>query len=190
MQHWWQHVDIPSKSTPEREVLVRAGRSEDLAALTEIYNHYVIHTPITFDTSPVTIEGRAEWMSHYAETGPHRLLVAVAGGVVAVAGGVVAGYATSSRFRDRQAYATSIETTVYCRAGYTGQGIGSRLYAALFDALRGEDIHRAYAGITMPNDASEALHRRFGFTDLGPYHEVGRKFGVYWDVLWLEKALA
>jgi phosphinothricin acetyltransferase len=176
-------VDIPSTSTRRREVLVRAGRPEDLAALTEIYNHYVIHTPITFDTEAVTPEGRAEWMSHYGKAGPHRLLVAVADGVVA-------GYATSSRFRDKQGYATSVETTVYCRAGYIGQGIGSRLYAALFDALRPEDLHRAYAGITIPNDASESLHRRFGFTDLGTYHEVGRKFGAYWDVLWLEKRLA
>ena len=99
------------------------------------------------------------------------------------------GYASSSQFRGKQAYATSIETSVYCRPGFSGLGIGSQLYAALFDAVRDQDLHRAYAGITIPNAASEAVHRRFGFTDLGVYHEVGRKLGKYWDVLWMEKKL-
>ena len=162
---------------------MRPAVPADLPTLTDIYNHYVTHTPITFDVVPVSVDNRAAWLSHYADSGPHRLLVAVADEVVV-------GYATSGRFRDKPAYATSIETSVYCRRGFTGRGVGTRLYAALFDALRGEDLQRAYAGVTLPNDASEALHRRFGFTELGVYHQVGRKFGRYWDVLWMEKALS
>jgi phosphinothricin acetyltransferase len=142
----------------------------------------VAGSPATFDTAPVTLEARAEWMAHYADSGPHRLLVAVDDGIVA-------GYVTSSRFRERPAYATSIETSAYCRAGFTGRGIGTTLYRALFDALHGEDLHRAYAGVTIPNPASVALHRKLGFDELGVYNEVGRKFGRYWDVLWLERAL-
>jgi len=174
--------DPPDANITSMSVVVRPGSVADSVALADIYNHYVVHTAITFDTVPVTPGGRAEWLTHYAEEGPNRLLVAVVDGVMA-------GYATSSPFRSRPAYATSIETSVYCRPGFTGRGIGARLYATLFEALRGEDVHRAYAGITIPNAASEVLHRRFDFSDIGVYHEVGRKFGRYWDVLWLEKRL-
>jgi phosphinothricin acetyltransferase len=152
--------------------LVRPGCREDLPALTDIYNYYVLNTAITFDIAPSTIESRAEWLSHYHETGPHRLLVAEVDGVVA-------GYATSSKYREKPAYATSIETSIYLDQRFAGQGIGSLLYTALFAALRDEDVHRAYAGITLPNPASIALHKRFGFTSVGVYHEVGRKFGIY-----------
>jgi phosphinothricin acetyltransferase len=162
---------------------VRPGTAADLPALTDIYNHYVRHTPFTFDVEPVSVEARAEWLTHYAETGPHRLLVAVA------PDGTAIGYATSSAFRHKPAYTTSVETSVYCHPEWVGEGIGSALYVALFEALRGEDVHRAYAGIALPNDASEALHKRFGFTEIGVYHEVGRKLGRYWDVRWFEKML-
>jgi phosphinothricin acetyltransferase len=164
------------------DVVVRSGRAADVTAVTDIYNHYVSHTMITFDTVPVTVAARAEWLAHYADSGPHRLLVALLDGAVV-------GYATSSRFGDRPGYATSIQTSAYCAANFTGRGIGTRLYTALFDAVRDEDLHRAYAGIALPNAASEAFHRRFGFRDIGIYHEVGRKFGRFWDVLWLEKSL-
>lgn len=163
-------------------VTVRAGRPDDLAALTDIYNHYVVNTHVTFDLEPFTVEQRREWLSHYRPAGRHRLFVAAEGDAVL-------GYATSSRFREKAAYATSVETTVYCRVDAVGRSIGSLLYAALFDALADEDVHRAYAGIALPNDASLALHRRFGFTDVGTYREVGRKFGRYWDVTWLERPL-
>jgi phosphinothricin acetyltransferase len=59
----------------------------------------------------------------------------------------------------------------------------------LFDALRNEDIHRVMAGITLPNDASVKIHRRFGFTDVGVFTESGRKFDRYWDVVWMQRPL-
>ncbi|CAM5301397.1 N-acetyltransferase OS=Streptomyces tendae OX=1932 GN=GUR47_27290 PE=4 SV=1 [Streptomyces tendae] len=99
------------------------------------------------------------------------------------------GYATSSPYRAKPAYATSVETTVYVAPGAGGRGIGSLLYASLFDALAGEDLHRAYAAVAQPNEASARLHARFGFRHVGTYREVGRKFGRYWDVAWYEKPL-
>ncbi len=69
------------------------------------------------------------------------------------------------------------------------RGIGTLLYGALFAALADEDLHRAYAGIAQPNEASERLHARFGFRYIGTHREVGRKFGRYWDVAWYEKSL-
>lgn len=162
-------------------VTIRAGREDDVPALTRIYNHFVEHTHVTFDLEPFTVEARRDWFGHYAETGRHRLLVAESGD-----GGVV-GYATSGRFRDKPAYAPSVETTVYCSPEAVGHGVGSALYEALFASLGSEDVHRAYAGVALPNDASLALHRRFGFVEIGTFHEVGRKFGKWWDVTWLER---
>jgi phosphinothricin acetyltransferase len=82
-----------------------------------------------------------------------------------------------------------VETTIYCAQGAEGKGIGSRLYAALFDAIAAEDIRRIVGGYTLPNAASAALHRRFGFKTVGVFSEVGRKFGKYWDVAWTERPL-
>ncbi len=159
---------------------IRPAQLGDLDALTALYNHYVVETPITFDIEPWSVDARRGWFDHYAEEGPHRLLVADAGGEML-------GYACSSRFRPKAAYDTSVETTVYLRPDALGRGLGRDLYGALFEALRDEDVHRAYAGITIPNDASEALHARFGFRPLGVYEEVGRKFERWWSVRWFEK---
>lgn len=165
------------------DVDLRAARAADLAGLTEIYNHYVRETPVTFDVEPFDAEARRPWLEGFAEQGPYRLLVAERHGELL-------GYTGSMRFRSKAAYLTSVETTVYVRPGCTGRGLGALLYAELFDALRGEALHRAYAGITIPNPISIRLHERFGFRPVGVFHEVGRKLGRYWDVAWYEKSLA
>lgn len=166
----------------DASVEVRPGREDDLEALNAIYNHYVSEAHCTFDLEPLTIESRREWFTHYAETGPHRLFVALEADRVI-------GFASSSRFRTKRGYDTSVETSIYIAPDATGRGVGARLYAALFDALEGEDLHRAYAGITLPNPPSIALHERFGFKRVAHFTEQGRKFGRYWDVAWFEKPL-
>ncbi|MEV5280044.1 N-acetyltransferase family protein [Streptomyces sp. NPDC051994] len=169
------------------DVQVRPGVEADLGALTDIYNHFIRETAITFDTTAVTAEQRRPWLHSHPEDGPHRLLVAHDDRFVGR--GRVLGYATSSPFRARAAYATSVELSVYCAPQALGRGVGTLLYRSLFEALAGEDLHRAYAGIALPNEASIRLHERFGFTHVGTYREVGRKFGRYWDVAWYEKEL-
>ncbi|MFI8521426.1 GNAT family N-acetyltransferase [Streptomyces sp. NPDC085481] len=166
------------------DVQVRPGTEGDLAALTELYNHYVRETAVTFDTEPFTPEQRLLWLRSHPKDGPHRLLVAQAADT-----GEILGYATSSAFRPKAAYATSVEVSVYLSPASGGRGIGTRLYEELFKALAAEDLHRAYAGIAQPNEASARLHARFGFRHIGTYAEVGRKFGRYWDVAWYEKEL-
>ena len=104
-------------------------------------------------------------------------------------GRTILGYATSSPFRPKAAYATSVETSIYLAPDAGGRGIGTLLYKQLFDALATQDVHRAYAGITLPNEASVRIHERFGFRRIGVYEEVGRKFGRYYDVAWFEKRL-
>src|ERR1051325_11231682 len=120
-----------------QQLTVRACGEADLDQVNDIYNHYVATSPATFDLEPRTIEQRREWFSHYATSGRHRALVATDGDRVL-------GWATSSPVRPRRAYETSIETTVYVTPDAVGSGVGTALYAALFDALAGEDIHRAY----------------------------------------------
>ncbi|MFF8032443.1 GNAT family N-acetyltransferase [Streptomyces sp. NPDC016626] len=170
--------------TEYAEVQVRPGNEDDLTPLTDLYNHYVRETPITFDTAPFTPEERRPWLLSHPEDGPCRLMVATDAGSQRILG-----YATSSPFRPKPAYATSVETTVYVAPDAGRRGVGTLLYTALFDALAGEDLHRAYAGIAQPNDASTRLHERFGFRHVGTYREVGRKFGRWWDVAWYEKPL-
>lgn len=160
--------------------LIRPALRTDLPRLTEIYNHYVIHTPITFDTRSLTVEERVPWFEQFAATGRYRLFVAELDGKIAA-------YAGTTRFRPKPAYGTTVETTVYCAPESAGHGLGSKLYTALFRSLENEDVHRIVAGYVPPNPASEALHRRFGFQLVGTFSENGYKFGRYWDVCWLER---
>ena len=159
---------------------VRPATTADLAAVNDVYNQYVRETHYTFDVEPMTIDARQEWFTHYATTGRHRLLVAVSDDHVI-------GYACTSRFRPKPGYDTSVETSVYLLPESVGRGAGSKLYEELFKGIEGEDIHRAYAGIALPNPASIALHERFGFKRVAHFTEQGRKFERFWDVAWYEK---
>ena len=162
------------------ESRVRPATPDDLPSIVAIYNHYVETTHVTFDLEPVTVAARRPWFEAFGERGRHRILVGVEDGDVAA-------YACSHEFRRKRAYETSVETTVYVRPESLGRGWGRTLYAALFRELATEDVHRAYAGVALPNEASLALHRAFGFREVGTFREVGRKFGRYWDVCWLER---
>jgi phosphinothricin acetyltransferase len=164
------------------ETRIRAANKGDAPRLTEIYNHYVIHTPVTFDVDPYTVERRAAWFEQFGPRGRYRLLVAEDDSGVT-------GYAGTTRFRPKSAYETTVETTVYCAPGAVGKGIGGALYSALLEALAGEDIHRVVAGYVLPNPASAALHARLRFQPVGVFRENGRKFGRYWDVAWVDRLL-
>lgn len=165
------------------KVQIRHAERRDLPRLTEIYNYYVLNTPVTFDVEPYTVERRQAWLGQFASAGRYRLLVAESD-----AG--VLGYAGTTPFRPKAAYETTVETTIYCAPDVVGKGIGKRLYAALFEALRGEDIHRFVAGYALPNPATAAIHEHFGFKIVGVFSENGRKFGKYWDVCWVERSVS
>ena len=166
-----------------RGVAIRTASQDDLAELTEIYNHYVIHTTITFDVDPFTVENRQAWFDAHVTDPRHRLFAAEEGGRVV-------GYASTSRFRQKAAYDTTVEASVYCSPTAVGRGIGRSLYQMLFESIAGQDINRIVAGVTLPNDSSIALHRRFGFKPVGTFSANGRKFGRYWDVAWFERPLS
>ncbi|HVE91570.1 MAG TPA: GNAT family N-acetyltransferase [Actinomycetota bacterium] len=163
-----------------RSLGIRNGTAGDLAAVNEIYNHYVLTSHCTFDVEPVGIDTRHEWFGTFEVRGRYRFLVAESGGRVV-------GWATSSPYRPRRAYETSVETTVYVAQQATRGGIATSLYSALMDLVAGEDVHRAYGVIALPNEPSVRLHERLGFRLSGLFSEQGRKFGRWWDVAWYEK---
>ena len=163
------------------DVQIRNGEPGDLARLVDIYNHYVTETHITFHTEPFVVGARTQWFTQFAEAGPHRLLVAERSEEVV-------GYASSTQFKPRPAYDSSVETTIYLDAEHVGDGLGTRLYGALLDELIADaGVHRAYGGTALPNPPSIAMHERLGFKHVGTYCEVGFKFDKYWDVSWFEK---
>ncbi|MGA7077716.1 MAG: N-acetyltransferase family protein [Terriglobales bacterium] len=180
----WRRVageDARATQVMTEALTIRTAERRDLARITEIYNYYVLNTPVTFDVEPYTVERREAWFAQFNSTGRHRL-------IVAEENGIVMGYAGTTRFRPKAAYETTVETTVYCAPEAIGRGLGKRLYAELFAVLKGEDVHRFVAVYVLPNPATEALHRRFGFREVGVLSENGRKFGKYWDVCWVERA--
>lgn len=164
------------------EIEVRPAVLGDIPAINDLYNRFVSETAITFDVVPSTLQAREEWFRQFSTSGPYQLFTAEAGGTFA-------GYVGSLRFRPKEAYRTSIETTIYVDPAFQGRGVGHALYEALFAALAQTDIHRAYAGIALPNEPSIRLHESAGFRHIGTYNEVGFKLGRYWDVAWYERPI-
>lgn len=164
------------------DITIRRVEQPDLPSLLAIYNHYIETTAITFDLEPKTLAQRQAWLDTFKPSGRYQCFVAVKAGEPI-------GWACSGQFREKAAYQTSIETSIYLKPGAQGQGLGRKLYETLFAALAVEDVHRAYAGITVPNEASVGAHCAMGFTLVGTYLEVGRKFDRFWDVAWYVKNL-
>jgi phosphinothricin acetyltransferase len=142
----------------------------------------VINTHVTFDIAPRTLDQRLAWFAMFGDCGRYQCFVAARGGRAV-------GWASSVPFKERAAYATSVETSAYLAPDEVGRGHGRRLYRTLLDALEAGDVHRAYAAVCLPNESSVGLHERMGFARVGTYREVGRKFGRFWDVAAYERSV-
>ncbi len=118
------------------ETTIRSGRIKDLPDITDIYNHYVRESWITFDVEPFTVEQRRPWFDTFAEEGPYRLLVAPGDGRLR-------GFTFSHRFRRKPAYDTSVETSIYMHPDDRECGLGRSLYERLMGILEREQVHRA-----------------------------------------------
>ena len=164
------------------DVLVRAGETSDLPRIKQIYDHYVLNTHATFDIEPPELTDWQDWFYDGVAGGEQLFFVAERAGEVV-------GYVKTDPFRHKAAYDTSRYTTIYIDKAATGQGIGSILYRRLFEELDHLDLHRVYAAIALPNDASVALHQKFGYEEVGRFREVGRKFDRWYDVATYEKPL-
>jgi phosphinothricin acetyltransferase len=162
-------------------VLIDTATPADHAGVIAVYNHYIEHSVATFDTEIETVESKADWLATFRQTGPHQLLVARAPDVV--------GFACTSPYRDHAAFDATVVMSLYIAKGHVGQGVGALLYDHLFGAVADTGLHRALAGIALPNDASIALHRRFGFTDVGTFDEYATKWGRPLSTLWMQRPL-
>jgi L-amino acid N-acyltransferase YncA len=161
----------PHTSTPP---IIRPVRAGDAHALAAIYNHYVAHTVVTFEEEPVTA---AEMLRRVQDVQARSLPWLVADELESVRG-----YAYATPWKARSAYRFSAECTVYLDAAHVGRGLGSLLYAELFRLLEAAGIHTVLGGIALPNDASVALHERFGMRQVAELKEVGFQFGRWVDV--------
>lgn len=161
---------------------IRSASVDDVGALRALRNHYIAASHATFDEQPLDAEAVDAWVRGFADTGRHRLLVAEKAGRVV-------GFASSQPYRHHPAFRLTVETSIYVAPGEGGGGIGSRLYEALFAAIAGEALHRAVAGIALPNDASIGLHRKHGFREVGVFDGYAVKNGAFVSSVWMQREL-
>src|SRR5687768_8634838 len=159
---------------------VRVARLEDAEALRAIYNVEVETSTVTFDLVPRTAADQRAWLA--ARSGAHTALVAVDGGEVV-------GFGSLSPYRDRPAYSTSVEDSVYVHRSHQGKGVGRLLLDELVQRATAHGFHTVLARIVGGHEASIALHRRCGFEIVGVEKEVGRKFGRWLDVVLMQRLL-
>ena len=161
--------------------IVRDATAQDAAACATVYAPYVTDTVVSFETEPPTPAEMAARIA--AAQRAHAWLVLEADGRVV-------GYAYAGPYKARPAYRWSCEVSVYLERGRRRSGGGRALYAALFDRLAERGFRTAVAGMTLPNEASEGLHRAMGFEPIGTYRRIGWKHGAWHDVAWTQRALA
>ena len=161
-------------------MLVRLATPADNEAIRAIYNIEVIESTVTFDLVPRSADDQQRWLS--ARSCAHAVLVAEDAGEVV-------GFGSLSPYRDRPAYSTSVEDSIYVRRDQQGRGVGKALLGELLRLATAHGFHAVMARIVGGHEASIALHRAAGFEIVGTEREVGRKFGRWLDVLVMQLLL-
>jgi len=161
-------------------VHARLATIDDAEATRAIYNLEVTESTVTFDLVPRTLEEQRSWIT--ARSGAHAV-------IVAEHEGDVVGFASFSPYRDRPAYSTSVEDSVYVRRDQRGTGVGKMLLTELVEVARSHGFHAMIARIVGGHDASIALHESLGFVMVGTEREIGRKFGRWLDVVEMQLLL-
>jgi L-amino acid N-acyltransferase YncA len=169
----------PPVSGPEPSV--RPAQRRDAEAIRAIYNLEIVESTVTFDLVPRTLDEQVAWLDDHA--GAHPAIVAVD------PAGRVVGFGSLSPYRDRPAYATTVEDSVYVHRDHRSAGIGRLLLDELVRLGREHGFHNAIARIVGGHEASIALHERCGFAVVGTEREVGRKFGIWLDVVLMQRLL-
>jgi L-amino acid N-acyltransferase YncA len=172
----------PAPGTRHEGIVVRAARLADAEAIRQIYNHEVLSTTATFDLVPRSLEDQQAWLAD--RSGAFSVIVAVDPHEIdpQTAEPAVVGFASLSPYRERAAYRTSVEDSVYVRRDRGGEGIGTRLLDELLDIAERSGFHAVFARIEATGTASRALHSRCGFRLVGIERETGRKFNRWLDV--------
>jgi len=160
--------------------MIRLAHPPDAEAICGLYNHYILHTPITFEEEAVSESEMASRISEITAVFPWLVWEGDEG---------VVGYAYASKWKLRGAYRYSTESTVYLRQDQVGRGIGRKLYEELIGRLREVGVHCVIGGIALPNVASQKLHETLGFKKVAHFKQVGWKFGKWIDVGYWELIL-
>ena len=159
---------------------VRDARADDAGGCAAVYAPFVRDTAVTFELEPPSIVEMAARIA--AAQRSHAWLVAEDDGRLL-------GYAYGGQFKSRAAYRFTCEVSVYLAPGQSGRGLGRALYTVLLPQLAQRGFRQAVAGMTLPNAASEGLHRSFGFEPVGTFRDVGWKFERWHDVAFLQLSL-
>jgi L-amino acid N-acyltransferase YncA len=162
-------------------VEIRLATLADAESIRQIYNVEVTTSTVTFDLVPRRLEQQEEWLAK--RSGAHAVLVAVDDE------GAVVGFASLSPYRDRAAYSTTVEDSIYIARPHQGRGVGKLLLGELVDVARHHGFHAIMARIVGGHEASIALHTAVGFGIVGVEREVGRKFGQWLDVVLMQRML-
>ncbi|HEX7708031.1 MAG TPA: arsinothricin resistance N-acetyltransferase ArsN1 family B [Thermoanaerobaculia bacterium] len=174
-------VPLHRQNAEMNAAIIRLATSADGAAVAEIYRPAVLYTPISFELTPPDAREMSLRIGTTLERTPW---------IVCERAGDVIGYAYASRHRDRAAYQWSVEVSAYVREDARGCGVARALYITLFAVLEVQGFRNAFAGITIPNEASVRLHEAVGFTPIGVFRSIGYKQGSWHDVAWFERSLA
>jgi phosphinothricin acetyltransferase len=161
-------------------VEIRLAQVRDAEAIRQIYNAEVMRSTVTFDLVPRSLAEQQAWLE--ARSGAHAV-------IVSVIDGEVVGFGSLSPYRDRPAYSTSVEDSVYVRDDQRGNGVGRALLEELLKLATQHGFHTVLARIVGGHEASIALHRSLGFEVVGTEREVGRKFGRWLDVMVMQRML-
>jgi L-amino acid N-acyltransferase YncA len=161
---------------------VRPATQDDLPAILDIYNEAVVNTTASYDYEPRTLEQRQAWFEEHQAQG---LPILVALGTSEQ----VVGWSSLSHYHGRKGYQFTVENSVYVAAAHQGAGVGKALLAPLIEEARELGLHVIIAAIDAENQASVALHARFGFVTVGHFKEVGFKFGRWLDVIYMQRTL-
>lgn len=159
--------------------MIRPATQSDAGAIAAIYNYYVTDTIVTFEEEPLPSSEMARRIQIVHDEGLPWL--------VAEENGEILGYAYANPWKERIGYRFTVETTVYLSKDCTGRGIGSQLYSELFRLLDAKGVHSAIGGVCLPNDASVALHEKFGMKKVAEFEQVGIKFGRWLDVAYWQR---
>lgn len=160
--------------------MIRPVKPSDAKAIARIYNHYITHSIATFELDPVKVDEMEKRIKDIHPKYPY---------LVYVDKQEVVAYAYACPWKARKAYQHSVESSVYLHPEVQGKGIGSKLYSVLIDKLKAKNIHAVIGGISLPNEASVALHEKFEFKKIGQFAQVGRKFNQWIDVGYWELIL-
>ena len=162
---------------------IRDATSRDIPHMLEIYNHYVANSTVTFDEDPLTLKEMRAKFAKVQQLG-YPWLVAVS------PRGVILGYAYVIPWKPKAAYRFTVENSIYLGPASTGKGLGRALMAALLPRAKAAGVKEVIAVIADKGaDASLALHRNFGFTEIGHMGKVGFKFGRWLGTVLMQRSL-